>query len=200
MQILERDPRNDTTAASIVPVSRETQKIVDVAFRSYERRLYHAALRITGNEDDARDAVQDGLVSALRNAERFRGDAAVASWLYAIVVNAALYQRRRHRARQRGSERYESELASDGNEGSLTARSTHRDPESYLLARVELERALAEIEELPEDKRVLVEQALGGDSCAVIAARAGQPVAAIKSKLWRTRVALRGQIEGRAAA
>lgn len=188
-----------TSAARPQPVSPETQKLVDAAFRSYHSRLFHAALRITGNDDDARDAVQDGLVSALRNAERFRGDAAVASWLYAIVVNAALYQRRRHRARARGAERYELELGTAADAPQLGGTSQH-DPETYVLARVELERALGEIGLLPEDKRLLVEQALGGDTCATIAARAGQPVAAIKSKLWRTRVAIREQIEGRAAA
>ena len=75
---------------------------VDQAFRSYESRLFHAALRITRNEDDARDAVQEGMVSALRHADRFRGESAPASWLYSIVVNAALYQRRRAAARKRG--------------------------------------------------------------------------------------------------
>jgi RNA polymerase sigma-70 factor (ECF subfamily) len=183
----------------LVPVSRDTQKVVDAAFRSYESRLFHAALRITGNEDDARDAVQDGLVSALRNAERFRGDAAVASWLYAIVVNAALYQRRRYRARKRGTERYETQTHID-RKGTNLGPSSQRDPEAYMLARVELERALGEIQGLPADKRSLVEQALGGDSCAVIAEKVGQPVAAVKSKLWRTRVAIREQVEGRQAA
>ena len=77
------------------PVPAELRRKVESAFRSYESRLYHAALRITRNPDDAWDAVQEAMVSALRHAERFRGDAAVASWMYSIVVNAALYQRRR---------------------------------------------------------------------------------------------------------
>jgi RNA polymerase sigma-70 factor (ECF subfamily) len=199
MSVVELHSVRDASSQRDVPVSMEAQRFVDAAFRSYQTRLYHAALRITGNEDDARDAVQDGLVSALRNADRFRGDAAAASWLYAIVVNAALYQRRRQRARKRGSDRYESQVATD-TDFAVSGVSRQRDPETYALARVQLERALAEIDVLPTDKRVLVEQALDGDSCAVIAERAGQPVAAIKSKLWRTRVALREQIEGREAA
>ena len=198
--VIDLHPHLSTPPQRDVPVSRETQRKVDTAFRSYESRLFHAALRITGNEDDARDAVQDGLLSALRNAERFRGDAAVASWLYAIVVNAALYQRRRDRARKRGADRYEAEATATDTESAYPGSTSQRDPERYALARVELQRALDQIDLLPADKRALVEQALGGDSCAQIAERVGQPVAAIKSKLWRTRVALRETVEGREAA
>jgi len=181
------------TPARNVPVSPEVQRSVEAAFRHYESRLFHAALRITHNEDDAWDAVQEGMVSALRNAERFRGDAAVASWLYSIVVNAALYQRRRAAARRRGVDKYEERVWPDA-ERSLEAGSTLRDPETYVLARVELRRVLGLIDALPADKRALVAQSLDGDSCSEIAADAGLPLAAVKSKLWRTRVSLRTQM------
>ena len=59
----------ETPAARAVPVSLEVQRTVEAAFRHYESRLFHAALRITHNEDDAWDAVQEGMVNALRNAE-----------------------------------------------------------------------------------------------------------------------------------
>ncbi len=180
-------------AAGVVPVSPEVRRAVETAFRHYETRLFHAALRITRNEDDAWDAVQEGMVSALRNAERFRGDAAVASWLYSIVVNAALYQRRRAAARRRGVDRYEERVWPEA-ERSLEAGTTLCDPETYVLARVELSRVLTLIDALPADKRALVAQSLDGDSCSEIAAGAGQPLAAIKSKLWRTRVSLRSQM------
>jgi RNA polymerase sigma-70 factor (ECF subfamily) len=175
------------------PVSPEIRKKVEAAFRSYEARLFHAALRITRNDDDAWDAVQEGMVSALRHAERFRGDAAVASWMYSIVVNAALYQRRRAVARRRGADKYTEKVWPEA-ERSLEAGTSFCDPESWLLSRVELERALVHIETLPAEKRNLLEQSLDGESCAEIADGVGQPVAAVKSRLWRTRVALREQM------
>jgi RNA polymerase sigma-70 factor, ECF subfamily len=183
----------------LIAVSPEIRKSVEAAFRSYESRLFHAALRVTRNEDDAWDAVQEGMVSALRHAERFRGDAAVASWMYSIVVNAALYQRRRAVARKRGVDKYTERVWPDA-EQSVDTCTQHRDPETYVMARVELARAAAQIALLPRDKRALVEQSIGGDSCAEIAETAGQPVAAVKSKLWRTRCALREQMGVDAAA
>jgi RNA polymerase sigma-70 factor (ECF subfamily) len=179
--------------AGLIAVSPEIRKSVEAAFRSYESRLFHAALRVTRNEDDAWDAVQEGMVSALRHAERFRGDAAVASWMYSIVVNAALYQRRRAVARKRGVDKY-TERACPEPEQPIDSSTQHRDPEAYVMARVELARAVEHLARLPADKRALIEQSIGGDSCAEVAETAGQPVAAVKSKLWRTRCALREQM------
>lgn len=186
-------------SAGLVAVSAESRKAVESAFRSYESRLFHAALRVTRNEDDAWDAVQEGMVSALRHADRFRGDAAVASWLYSIVVNAALYQRRRAAARKRGSDKYTEQVWPEA-EQSVDTSTQHRDPETWVMARVDLARVAEQIALLPKGKRSLVEQAVGGDSCAEIAETAGQPVAAVKSRLWRTRRALREQMGFDAAA
>lgn len=186
-------------SAGLIAVSPEVRKTVEAAFRFYESRLFHAALRVTRNEDDARDAVQEGMVSALRHAERFRGDAAVASWMYSIVVNAALYQRRRAVARRRGVDKYTERVWPEA-EQSIDTCTPDRDPETYVLARLELGRALEELARLPVEKQSLVEQSVGGDSCAEIALAARQPVAAVKSKLWRTRCALRERMGVDAAA
>lgn len=175
---------------SMQPVPPELRRKVEAAFRSYESRLYHAALRITRNPDDAWDAVQEGMVSALRHAERFRGDAAVASWMYSIVVNAALYQRRRAMARRRGNDKYTEKVWPEA-ERSVEAGTTHNDPEQYLQARIELGRALVHVSALPAEKRTLLLESIDGESCAELAASHAEPVAAIKSRLWRTRVALR---------
>ena len=108
-------------------------------------------------------------------------------------MNAALYQRRRAVARRRGADKYTEKVWPEA-ERSLEAGTSFCDPESWLLARVELERALVHIETLPAEKRSLLEQSLDGESCAEIADGVGQPVAAVKSRLWRTRVALREQM------
>jgi len=51
-------------------------------------RLKAVAIRIAGQ--DADDAVQDGCLKAYVNADLFRGDSAVTTWLHRIVANAAL--------------------------------------------------------------------------------------------------------------
>jgi RNA polymerase sigma-70 factor (ECF subfamily) len=47
------------------------------------------AYRLTGNEEDARDAVQDAYLRAYRSLRRFRGDAQFTTWLYRITANCS---------------------------------------------------------------------------------------------------------------
>ncbi len=62
-------------------------------------RLWAVALRTVGDQEEAADALQDALLSAYRAAGRFRGDAAVTTWLHRIVVNACLDRIRRRAVR-----------------------------------------------------------------------------------------------------
>ncbi|MBT8224786.1 MAG: RNA polymerase sigma factor SigM [Dactylosporangium sp.] len=68
-------------------------------FARHRDRLWAVALRTLGDREEAADALQDALISAYRAAHRFRGDAAVTTWLHRIVVNAALDRLRRRQAR-----------------------------------------------------------------------------------------------------
>jgi RNA polymerase sigma-70 factor (ECF subfamily) len=75
----------------------------EVAFellvRRYSGRLLSVARRLVRDEEDARDAVQDGLLSAFRSMDRFEGGSQLGTWLHRIVVNAALMRlrsRKRH--------------------------------------------------------------------------------------------------------
>ncbi|WP_189046640.1 RNA polymerase sigma factor SigM [Micromonospora sonchi] len=67
-------------------------------FRRHRDRLWAVALRTLADREEAADALQDALLSAHRAAGRFRGDAAVTTWLHRIVVNACLDRIRRRQA------------------------------------------------------------------------------------------------------
>lgn len=61
---------------------------------------YTLALRLTGNEEDARDVVQEAYFRAFRGLKRFRGDAQFSTWMYRITANCAataLGKRSKHR-------------------------------------------------------------------------------------------------------
>jgi RNA polymerase sigma-70 factor (ECF subfamily) len=70
-----------------------------VIVRRHRDRLWAVAIRTLGDPEEAADAVQDALVSALRSAATFRGEARVTTWLHRIVVNACLDRARRRQAR-----------------------------------------------------------------------------------------------------
>lgn len=62
-------------------------------------RMWAVALRTLGDQEEAADALQEAFLSAYRAAGRFRGDAAVTTWLHRIVVNACLDRLRRRSIR-----------------------------------------------------------------------------------------------------
>jgi RNA polymerase sigma-70 factor (ECF subfamily) len=62
-------------------------------------RMWAVALRTLGDPEEAADALQDALLSAYRAVGRFRGEAAVTTWLHRIVVNACLDRLRRQSIR-----------------------------------------------------------------------------------------------------
>src|SRR4051812_43778564 len=63
--------------------------------RRFSPRMLSVARRLVGNEEDARDAVQDAFLSAYRNLDRFEGHSRLATWLHRIVLNAGLMKLRR---------------------------------------------------------------------------------------------------------
>src|SRR5512132_2755184 len=73
------------------------------AFEDLVRRTYvdtyTLAMRITANEEDARDVVQDAYLRAWKGIERFRADAQFSTWMYRITANAAstMVEKRRRR-------------------------------------------------------------------------------------------------------
>src|SRR3954464_5594549 len=50
---------------------------------------YTLAYRLTGNEEDARDVVQDAYLRAYKGLKRFREEAQFSTWLYRITANGA---------------------------------------------------------------------------------------------------------------
>lgn len=81
----------------------------DEAFRllveRHSRALFKLAYRMTGNEPDAEDVVQDAFLKAYRSLDRFEERSQVGSWLYRIAANCAFDVLRR---RQRRDSRVES--------------------------------------------------------------------------------------------
>src|ERR1700751_3947250 len=72
-----------------------------VLVERHSRPLFRLAFRMTGNEQDAEDLVQESLMRAYRQIGKFDERASFATWLYRITVNCSLDLLR---ARKRRSE------------------------------------------------------------------------------------------------
>src|SRR6476646_9926830 len=63
------------------------------------RRAFQLAFRITGNEHDAEDVVQESFIRAYRQLGRFEARAHFATWLHRIVANCSVDLIRSRRTR-----------------------------------------------------------------------------------------------------
>src|SRR5579862_9327134 len=74
------------------------------AFRAlveqHSRSVFRLAFRMTGNQQDAEDVVQESFLRAYRQLGRFESRANFSTWLYRIVANCSIDLLKAKRARQ----------------------------------------------------------------------------------------------------
>ncbi len=173
--------------------------------------VYHLALKLLGDEQEAEDVLQETFLSAFEAMESFEGRSQLSTWLYRIAYNASLMRLRKREQMARTTsvvslERAQGEEESAGARrlrlGSGTPRALSGDlvdwsavPDEQLLtaeARQEMDRAIAE---LPESLRsVFVLRDIQGLSGAETAEILGITVQAVKNRLHRARLQLRDRL------
>src|SRR5437588_887034 len=76
-------------------IARGDEPAFRLLARRYAARAVALARRITGNEADAEEVVQEALLRVWTNAPRWRPLAAFRTWFYRVVLNLCLSRRRR---------------------------------------------------------------------------------------------------------
>jgi len=138
-------------------------------------RVWAVCVQITGNRHDAEDALQDALIAAWQNLDKFHGNARFSSWLYRIASNAALAIVRKRR-----------EVPDD--EIDLGRAATVPGPAERVVDTDAVRQALAQLPEQFRTAVVLREYAQM--SYTEIAEHQQVPVATIKSRINRGRAQL----------
>lgn len=93
-------PRVDRDAALLAGLRRGDAAAPEMLLDTYGDRVYRLAIRITGNEQDAEEVVQDALWTAARKIGTFKGESAFGSWVYRITANTAYQKLRGRRGRR----------------------------------------------------------------------------------------------------
>ncbi|MDH4143844.1 MAG: RNA polymerase sigma factor [Acidimicrobiia bacterium] len=179
-------PPTDALGALVTQARTGDRAAFDELVRRTYVDSYTLAFRLVGNEEDARDVVQEAYLRAFRGLKHFRGDAQFSTWLYRITANCASTQLTR-RARHRHEELPE--------EAPLADRSGRGDPEGSAdigELRDRLRVALAELP--PRLRAVVVLRDIYDLSHDAIATELGISESAAKVRLHRARRKLRERL------
>lgn len=163
-----------------------------VLVERYQGRAYGQALRMLGDPERARDAVQEGFLRAYRGLPRFQGRSAFYTWLYRLMFNVCIDAKRRDRSglQVEWDDAVARDLPADAEEGPQLRVAPSPD---QALERAELGRALREgIDRLPGDaRRTLLLREVDGLSYAEIAQTLEIPKGTVMSRLHYARRQLR---------
>ena len=175
------------------PITHRDDERLGAEFSRYSPVLYSMAFRKLGNVEDAEDAVQDALLSALRNIHEFRGQAQFSTWLGSIVLNSARMRLRRRLNHALVSIDTEHEAGQPVWAERLEASGP--DAEETLCqkqARENLERV---VEMLPARLRTAFRlRVFEGRSIAEAATLLGVPEGTMKARFFRARVLVAAQL------
>ena len=155
--------------------------------------LYRTALRMTRNQSDAEDLVQEAIIKAYRFWDKFEQGSNCRAWLFRIMTNIFIND---YRAKSRAPVSVNvDEIDDDFLYGQLARKGEDDNPETRLFAKLFDDDVKKAIEELPEDFRmVVVLSFLEQFSYQEIADIMGLQLGTVKSRLHRGRKLLQKEL------
>jgi len=159
----------------------------------YERKIFRLAQNITGNREDAEDAMQDAFLKSYAHLRDFQGDSRFYTWLVRIAVNESLMRLRKRKPNQIS---LDEPVGTDDDIMPREVEDWGPSPEQRY-AQTELQQILnAAIENLdPAYRTVFVLRDVEELSTEETAALLGISVPAVKSRLLRARLKMREQLQ-----
>ena len=185
-------PQNDDN--HYVSICREGDtNAFQVLVERHQKKMLNIAYRITGDYEEACEAVQEAFLSAFKAIKKFRGEAAFSTWLTGITMNHA-----RNRLKKVQSRLHYEELSIDDPAEAVTGRTLHNHPTQEIPAIEQLEKKelQAKVQECidtldSEFREVLVLRDMQEFSYDEIHTILNIPEGTIKSRLFRARKAMK---------
>jgi RNA polymerase sigma-70 factor (ECF subfamily) len=185
-------PGDEADGQLVARVQQGDKRAFDVLVLKYRHRIFSLVSRFVRDPDEVQDVVQEAFIKAYRALGGFRGESAFYTWLYRIAANTA----KNHlvsRARRPPGADLEVEDAEQLD--AAWALRDVEDPESLLMTEQLREAVETAIRRLPEDLRTaLMLREFEGLSYEEIAEVMGCPVGTVRSRIFRAREAVDGEI------
>jgi RNA polymerase sigma-70 factor (ECF subfamily) len=167
----------------------DTNAFVELRNR-HSSKILRTTYRVTGNWEDAEDALQDSFLKAFLHLNKFEGKSSFSSWVTRIGINTSLMIMRKKRAtRELSIDAGDNECGSHGGWEPLDVR---EDPEHRYARHERAELVRGAIRRLRPALRTVVElQQAQEYSVQELADSLGISLAATKSRLLRARLSMR---------
>ncbi|HEX8329838.1 MAG TPA: sigma-70 family RNA polymerase sigma factor [Hymenobacter sp.] len=186
-------PAEAAEAALVAQLQSGSEAAFRTLVERYQDRIYRVVLSLLRSPEEAEDVAQEVFVEVYQTIGRFRGEAALSTWLYRLATSRALKNLRRARAKKRFA--YFTSLLGFGNDV-LHDAPNHAHPLALLEGQQQLRLLLDHIARLPAAQQVAFtlrhEQELSYEE---IAAVLDTTVPAVESLLFRARKTLRHHLQ-----
>ena len=120
---------------------------------SYQKMVVNTCLGIVHNKSDAEDLAQEVFLEVFRNANQFRGDARLSTWLYRIAVNRSLNFMRTNQ-RKRFWQSIEETFSGGRNHSREISENRSDQPDNEIKDQQRRDMLHKAIDNLPERQRI----------------------------------------------
>jgi RNA polymerase sigma-70 factor (ECF subfamily) len=168
------------------------QQAFEELLSRYSNKVFSLATRLTRNQEDAEEVLQDVFVTVHRKIAGFEGKSSLSSWLYRVTVNAAFMKLRKRR--QDPAVPLE-DVAQQPIQISALKSPESAYVDSQTIRNEMLEALEVAIRKLPDDYRpVFVLRDVDGLTSREVGRILNLTIPAVKSRLHRSRLMLRRRL------
>lgn len=166
-------------------------KAFNLLIARHQKRLRASMFQLVKDEHTLQDVVQEAFIKAYRALPTFRGDSTFFTWLYRIAVNCA-----KSYLSSRKNWLLDSQISDEDDSISFMERgSDDATPESFLVNKEIIDALGKALDRLPEQMRLIITyKEMDGLSYEEIAKKMGCPIGTVRSRLFRAREAIAGEL------
>jgi RNA polymerase sigma-70 factor (ECF subfamily) len=191
-----------TDAAVVAQVLAGDRDAFRVLVDRHSRSIFRVVYRMTGNQQDSEELVQETFLRAYKSLERFELRANFSTWVYRIAVNRTLDFLNARKTQMQTKETYQIADNPDHEEGNQVQVAADAPGPDRLLLSAEMKRKIAGALGLltPAERVAFTMRHMEGRSIEEISQALDLKVSAAKNSVFRAVQKLRQQLEPYAAA
>ncbi|MBI2967582.1 MAG: sigma-70 family RNA polymerase sigma factor [Bacteroidetes bacterium] len=122
------------------------EKAIKTVYKNYYGKMLNVCLKYAANREEAKDALQEGFISAFKNIGRFEFQGSFEGWLRRIMINTSINMLKK---RMRGPEYFNRDLLT------VTMQKDPSQIDDSIIAKINAEEILSYIQNLPPVYRIV---------------------------------------------